>query len=67
MGLISWGNSKIKKLDWLDMGMIKLSAFFFALLLAKLWVPLLALDWYWYALLFVLAAIKPVAKVCGCK
>ena len=67
MGLISRWNSKIKTLNCWDVGLIKLSAFFFALLLAKLWVPLLALDWYWYALLFVLAAIKPVAKVCGCK
>ena len=36
---------------------------FFALMLAKLWMPLLSLGWYWYALLFVLAGILPVYKV----
>jgi hypothetical protein len=45
------------------MAMLKLCVFFFALLLAKLWMPLLSLDWYWYALVFVLTAIWLVAKV----
>ena len=63
MGLIDWWNSKIKTLNCYDLGLIKLCAFFFALLLAKLWMPLLSLDWYWYALLVVLAAILPMVKV----
>jgi hypothetical protein len=63
MDLISWWNSKIKTLNCYDLGFIKLSAFLFALLLAKLYMPLISLDWYWYAILFVLAAIPPVAKI----
>jgi hypothetical protein len=34
--------------------------FAFALMLAKLWPPLLSLEWYWYGLVFVAAAIKPM-------
>ncbi len=63
MGLISWYERLIKSCNWLDMTMLKICAFFFALLLAKLWVPLLSLDWYWYALVFVLTAMWLVAKV----
>ena len=63
MGLISWYNRLIKSCNWRDMAMLKLCVFFFALLLAKLWMPLLSLDWYWYALVFVLTAIWLVAKV----
>jgi len=32
-------------------------------MLAKLWAPLLSLEWYWYALVFVLAGIKPTYDV----
>jgi len=32
-------------------------------MIAKLWKPLLSLDWYWYGLIFVLAVIKPICKM----
>jgi len=63
MGLVAWGNSKIKNLGCYDMGLVKISVFFFALMLAKLYSPLLALDWYWYAAVFLLAGIIPTYKV----
>ena len=63
MGFKSWADAKAKKLGWLGMGMVKISVFFFALMLAKLWAPLLSLEWYWYALLFVLAGIKPAYDI----
>ena len=63
MSFNSWADAKAKKLGWLDMGLVKISVFFFALFLAKLWPPLLSLDWYWYALLFVLAGLKPAYVV----
>ena len=65
MNFFAWAISKCKRLDWIDIQMIKLSVFCFALLLAKLWSPLLSQDWYWYALVTVLAAIKPLTKVFG--
>jgi hypothetical protein len=63
MGFMDWMNSKTKNLDGLDIGLLKLSVFFFTLMLAKLWAPLLSLEWYWYALVFVLAGIKPTYDV----
>ena len=58
MNFTSWMNSKIKKFDWLDIQFIKISVFGFTLLVAKIWSPLLDLDWYWYALIFILATVK---------
>jgi len=60
MSLITYWNKKIKTLDWADIGLIKLSVAGFILMIAKLWEPLLSLDWYWYGLIFLLAAIRPV-------
>ncbi|MFH0973487.1 MAG: hypothetical protein V1817_01720 [Candidatus Micrarchaeota archaeon] len=61
-GLESWMESRVKKLDWLDYGLVKLSVAAFALMLAKLWQPLLSLEWYWYAVIFIVAAAKPMLK-----
>ena len=63
MGFMDWMDSKTKNLDGLDIGLLKVSVFFFTLMLAKLWAPLLSLEWYWYALVFVLAGIKPTFDV----
>jgi len=62
MKLTVWADSKVKKLNWIDIKLVKLSVAGFVLMIAKLWKPLLSLDWYWYALIFVLAAIKPAYK-----
>lgn len=63
MSFVSWGNEKIKKLNCWDMQLIKLSVFAFTLMIVKFWPSLLILAWYWYALIFVLAAIIPFYKV----
>jgi len=67
MSSATWADSKVKaaKLGWVDVQLIKLSVAGFVLMIAKLWEPLLSLDWYWYAIIFVLAAIKPAYKVLG--
>lgn len=59
MNFNTWANSKLKETTWVDVSLIKISAAAFALMVAKLWEPLLSLDWYWYAIIFVVAAIKP--------
>ena len=59
---LKWADSKIRKIDALDMGLVKLSVFAFALILAKLWPQMLSLDWYWYAAVFILAAIRPMKR-----
>ena len=63
MSFTTWTDSRIKNLNWTDFGLIKLSILAFALMVAKLWQPILSLDWYWYAIVFVLACIKPMLKV----
>ena len=63
MDFRSWADAKAKRLGWLDMALVKISVFFFALMLAKLFAPLLSFDWQWYALVFVLAGIKPAYEV----
>lgn len=65
MGIFEFANSIIKKCDWIDIGLLKLSVAAAVLLVAKLWPPILSLDWYWYAIVVVLAAIKPVSRVMG--
>jgi len=45
------------------MGLVKLSVFAFALMVAKLWEPILSLEWYWYGIIFVLAAIPTTIRI----
>jgi hypothetical protein len=63
MGFWKWADGKAKKMSALDIGLLKISVFFLALLLAKLYTPLLSLDWQVYALVFALAAILPTCDV----
>ena len=65
MDCIKWYKSKVKKLHWYDVSLIKLSTFAFALMIAKLWLPILSLEWYWYLALALLAAVKPMMNVFG--
>lgn len=58
-----WANARMKNLNWIDMGFVKLSVFAFALMVAKLWEPILSLEWYWYGIIFVLAAIPPTIRI----
>ena len=48
------------KADYIEIGFIKTSAMAFALLIAKLWSPVLSLDWYWYLIIGIATAYKPV-------
>ena len=48
------------KADYLDVLLAETSAMAFALLFAKYWPPLLSLDWYWYLIIGIGAAYKPV-------
>jgi len=62
MSFTDWMNSKVEKLDWIDIGCVKLSVFAFALMIAKFWTQILVLEWYWYAVIFVFAVIRPLYK-----
>ncbi|MBL7996749.1 hypothetical protein JNM05_15390 [bacterium] len=45
--------------DWLDLGLTKIAVFGVTLFLAKIWEPILGLDWYWYLILGIAASIRP--------
>jgi hypothetical protein len=63
MGVKNRVDLKIKKCDLVDMKLIQLSSAALVLMIAKIWKPLLSLDWYWYGVIFVLAMIKPIYKM----
>ncbi|MDD4050232.1 MAG: hypothetical protein PHX47_04485 [Candidatus ainarchaeum sp.] len=56
-------NKKIKKYNWTDIALIKLSVLFFTLMLAKLCPNILSLEWYVYLILFIIFAILPLKKI----
>lgn len=62
MSLIKFWNRQIKKMDWSDIGLVKLGVMALTLMIAKLWSPILNLSWYTYGLIFILASIKPIYK-----
>ena len=62
MSFRTWADAKVKTMSWLDLKFAQLSAVFFFLIIAKLWEPLLSLEWYWYVVIAVLFAIKPAYK-----
>ena len=59
MAFTTWMDSRIKNLVWYDTSLIKLSTAAFILMIAKLWEPILSLEWYWYLVIGVIAAIIP--------
>ena len=59
MKLFGWANRKIGRLTLVDMALTKFSVAAFTLMIAKLWRPLLSLDWQWYGLVFAVLATLP--------
>ena len=43
---------------FIDTRLMGLVGLFFGLMVAKLWSPILGLDWYWYLLIAVAFSIK---------
>ncbi len=60
---IKFFNDKIKKMNCIDVSLVKVSVIAFTLMVAKLWVGILYLDWYWYLIIAVILAIKPLVKI----
>ena len=58
-------NKNIKKCVWYDISLVKLSTAAFILMVAKLWAPILSLDWYWYLIIGVIAALRPMMIMFG--
>ena len=47
-------------LPLIDIRLMGLMGFAFGLMIAKIWEPILYLDWYWYLVIAILASIKPL-------
>ena len=56
-------NKKLKKMTHWDVAMLKIAVAAFALLIAKLWSPILSLEWYWYAIIFIVPYIILVKRL----
>ncbi|MBR9681205.1 MAG: hypothetical protein GOV00_00185 [Candidatus Altiarchaeota archaeon] len=63
MGLIDKGNEMLGKLDIIDVKLACLGKAALALMIAKLWPPLLSLEWYWYLVAFVVLYAKAFKKM----
>lgn len=63
MSLFSWMNAKIPMLKWYDISLIKLASAAFALLIAKIWPPLLTPDWPIFAALTIAASVPVCVKM----
>ena len=62
--MITIEKMKSLKADWIDVGFIKISVFAAALMIAKLWEPILSLDWYWYLIISIMTVIRPLKNWC---
>ncbi len=62
MGFKTWSDSKIKNINWVDVQLIKLAAFCFALPIGAYLSVWILPYWWVFILLAALAAIKPVHK-----
>jgi len=49
MSFKNWLDLKIRKCNLIDLKLFQLSSAALVLMIAKLWKPLLSLDWYWYS------------------
>ncbi len=65
MSFVTWMESMVKRLKWYDISLVKLSTAAFILMIAKFWEGLLALDWYWYLVIALVAAIGPISRMFG--
>ena len=45
---------------YIDIRLAVLVGLAFGLMIAKLWEPILYLDWYWYLVIALLSSIKPM-------
>ncbi len=62
-----WANGKIKRLNWVDVGFVKINVFCFTLLLVHCLPRILLIPWQWIAAIFAATYFYLVWKVFGRK
>jgi hypothetical protein len=60
MGLMQLINGGKKKFTVIDVASDEIAMFALAFLIAKYWIGVTSLGWYWYAIIFVVFVIKPL-------
>jgi hypothetical protein len=63
MSLFKWAESRFRTFSVWDIGVFKLCVLSFAWLIAVLLPQVLALDWYWYAIVFAVTYIYLAARM----
>jgi hypothetical protein len=58
-------NERIRKLTWDVLAVDKIAVMAFALLIAKVWPPILGLEWYWYLVILVAAKAYVIPRFLG--
>jgi len=62
MNLIQFMNARIKKMDWIDVGLVKWSCMFFGILLAMLFPGILNLGLKTVGFIILILAIRPIYR-----
>jgi hypothetical protein len=60
MGLMQLINGGKKRFTMVDVISNEIAMFALAFLIAKYWIGVTSLAWYWYMIVFVVFVIKPV-------
>jgi len=60
MGLMNLFNYKKKRFTLLDVASDEIAMLAFAFIIAKYWVAVTSLAWYWYVIIFAVFLIKPL-------
>jgi hypothetical protein len=60
MGLMNLFNYKKKRFTLVDVASDEMAMLAFAFLIAKYWVGVTSLAWYWYVVIFAVFIIKPI-------
>ena len=63
MSFKSFLDAKIQKMDWLDVGLVKLSCIAFGILLAILIPGLVAINIWWFVAVVIILGIRPFYRV----
>ena len=63
MSFTSWANSKIQKLNWLDVVLVELSCIVYGILLAVLIPALIKVNEWWLVAGFIILGLKPGYKL----
>lgn len=54
MAITEWMDRRIARLNWMDIGLLKICVMAFVLMVAKLWPPLLMPDWKVFGAIFLI-------------